>query len=123
MSKGDKDGIGKDLEVTLNGEIGCREFQDNNVVLESTASSLSDVGDDNNDLSDMDLNEMCDKDGDIMIIDAWNLKEKHIDMYIIIFLRMILSIVSFDFTLKDDNLVGSEVLLNTQYVEYSKFVG
>ena len=113
MSKGDKDGIGKDLEVTLNGEIGCREFQDNNVVLESTASSLSDIGDGNNDLSDMDLNEMCDKDGDIMIIDAWNLKEKHIDMYIIIFLRMILSIVSFDFTLKDDNLVGSEVLLNT----------
>ncbi|KAG5630086.1 hypothetical protein H5410_001803 [Solanum commersonii] len=82
LPKEDEDEIEKDLQVILDGEIGGREFQDNKVVLESTKSSLSDDGEDDDDLRDMDLDEMRDEDGDIMMIDAINLKEKHIDISI-----------------------------------------
>ncbi|XP_055818592.1 E3 ubiquitin-protein ligase RING1-like [Solanum dulcamara] len=67
-----EDEIEKDLQVILDGENGDREFQDNSVVLVSTASSLglSEVGEDDDDLRERDLDEMRDEDGDIMMVDA-----------------------------------------------------
>ncbi|KAG5619947.1 hypothetical protein H5410_005165 [Solanum commersonii] len=62
--------IETDLQVILDGEVGGREFQDHNFVLETTASSLSDVGEDDDDLREKNLDEICDEDGDIMMIDA-----------------------------------------------------
>ncbi|WMV08182.1 hypothetical protein MTR67_001567 [Solanum verrucosum] len=67
----DEDEIEKELEVILDGEIGGREFRDNNVVLVSTASSLTEVGEDvDDDLRERDLDAMRDEDGDIMMVDA-----------------------------------------------------
>lgn len=72
LPREDEDEIEKDLQVILDGEIGDREFQDNSVVLVSTPSSLglSEVGEDDDDLRERDLDEMRDEDGDIMMVDA-----------------------------------------------------